>query len=122
MKYSSTTFTITSKVADQGAYQRYKQDIMDFETPSPLITILVTVAMLNLFCLAGLVKQLLVDFSRTFETMAVQIILCSFHVLVNLPLYEALLLRKDKGKLPSSVTVISVSLALLACTCFTFLN
>lgn len=122
MKISNTIFTITSKVADQDAYQRYQQDIMDFETPSPLITILVTVAMLNLFCLAGLLKQLFVDFSRTIETMAVQIILCSFLVLINLPLYEALFLRKDKGKVPSSVTVKSVSLALLACTCFTFLN
>ncbi|KAL8127038.1 hypothetical protein AgCh_014095 [Apium graveolens] len=122
VKYSNTTFTITSKVADQDAYRRYQQDIMDFETPSPLITILVTVAMLNLFCLAGLVKQLLVDFSRTIETMAVQIILCFFLVLINLPVYEALFLRKDKGKLPSSVSVKSVSLALLACTCFTFLN
>lgn len=122
LKYSNATFTITSKVADQDAYRRYQQDIIDFETPSPLITILVTIAMLNLFCLAGLVKQLLVDFSRTIETMAVQIILCSFLVLINLPLYEALFLRKDKGKVPSSVTVKSVCLALLACTCFTFLN
>lgn len=95
---------------------------MDFETPSPMITILVTVALLNLFCLVGLVKQLLVDFNRTLETMAVQIILCFFLVLINLPLLKALFLRKDKGRLPASVSVKSVFLALLACTCFTFLN
>lgn len=122
VKYSSTTFTITSKVADQDAYQRYEQDIMDFETPSPMITILVTLAMLNLFCLAGLAKQLLVDFSRTLETMILQIIQNFFLVVINLPLYEALFERKDKGKVPSSVTVKSVFLALLACACFTFLH
>lgn len=117
-------FIITPKVADQDASQRYEQEMLEFGTSSAMVTTLATLAMLNLFCFAGLAKQVVmgVGFVKACETMAIQIILSSFLVLINLPIYQALFLRQDKGKLPSSVALKSVSLAFFACTCFTFLN
>ncbi|KAA8527077.1 hypothetical protein F0562_008694 [Nyssa sinensis] len=118
---SDSAFVITTKVADQDAYQRYKQEMMEFGTDSPMFTILASLAMLNLICFIGVVKKVVTDLGiAVHETLALQILLCGLLVAINFPLYQALFLRKDKGKLPNSVTAKSVFLGLFACTCFTF--
>ncbi|KAF2286224.1 hypothetical protein GH714_011894 [Hevea brasiliensis] len=122
LKFTNVTFSITAKVADEDVSQRYEKEIMDFGASSPMFTILATLAMLNLFCFAGVVKKVIMDENfRLFEEMFLQLLLCGALVLINLPLYQGLFLRKDKGKVPSSITIKSFILALLACTSFTFL-
>lgn len=51
---------------------------------------------------------------EVWEDIALKIVLCAALVVTNLPLYFALFVRKDKGNIPSFVTVKSVSLALFA--------
>uniref|UniRef100_A0A5B7C9R6 Putative cellulose synthase-like protein E1 n=1 Tax=Davidia involucrata TaxID=16924 RepID=A0A5B7C9R6_DAVIN len=120
--FSDSAFIITTKVTDQDVSRRYKQEMMEFGTSSPMFTILASLAMLSLICFIGVVKKVVTDGgSGVHETMALQILLCGLLVVINLPLYQALFLRKDKGKMPRSVTAKSVFLALFACTCFTFL-
>ncbi|KAJ9183063.1 hypothetical protein P3X46_006977 [Hevea brasiliensis] len=122
LKFTNVTFSITAKVADEDVSQRYEKEIMDFGASSPMFTILATLAMLNLFCFAGVVKKVIMDENfRLYEEMFLQLLLCGALVLINLPLYQGLFLRKDKGKVPSSITIKSFLLALLACTSFTFL-
>ncbi|KAM3222995.1 cellulose synthase-like protein E1 isoform X2 [Capsicum annuum] len=122
---SNTTFIVTPKVTDEDVLLRYKQETMEFGSASPMLTILSTLAMLNLFCLMGLVKKLIVTrelgLKYVFETMALQILLCGVLVFVNLPLYNALFFRKDKGKIPSSTAVQSLVFALSVCTCIAYL-
>ncbi|XP_006346126.1 cellulose synthase-like protein E1 [Solanum tuberosum] len=103
---SNTTFIVTPKVTSEDVLLRYKQEKMEFGSASPMLTILSTLAMINLFCLMGLVKKLILTrelgLEYVFETMALQILLCGILVFVNLPLYNALFFRQDKGKIPSS--------------------
>lgn len=121
--FGETAFVITDKVADEDVSQRYEKEMMEFGATSPMFEILSTLAMLNLFCLVGAVKKAIMNESsdRLHETMPLQILLCGVLVLVNLPLYQGLLLRKDKGRMPCSVAVKSSLAALLVCTTFSFL-
>jgi hypothetical protein len=119
--FTESAFIISAKVADQDVSQRYEKDIMEFGISSPMITILSTVALLNLFCLVGVVKEAFLGEGITgvYKTVTLQSVLCGLLVLINLPLYQALFLRKDKGKIPSSLAVKSIAFALFACISFT---
>ncbi|KAB1215087.1 Cellulose synthase-like protein E6 [Morella rubra] len=116
-------FIISAKVADHDVSQRYEKDIIEFGISSPMFTLLSTIASVNLFCFAGVVKEAVLGegIRRVYETATLQSVLCCVLVLINLPLYEALFLRKDKGKMPSSLAVKSVAIALFACIAFMIL-
>lgn len=122
---SNTTFIVTPKVTNDDVLLRYKQEKMEFGSDSLMITILSTLAMINLFCLMGLVKKLILTrelgLEYVFETMALQILLCGVLVFVNLPLYNALFFRQDKGKIPRSTAFQSVAFALSVCTCIAYM-
>lgn len=120
--FSDSGFIITAKVAEEDVSQRYENEIMEFGTSStPMLTILATLALLNLACFVGVVKQVVMGIAKVYETMFLQILLCGVLVLINWPLYQGLFLRKDKGRMPSSLAVKSVAFALISCVCFTFL-
>lgn len=121
--FSESSFVVTEKVADEDELQRYEKEIMEFGTASSMFTIISTLALLNLFCMIGVVKKVIIGdgYVKFYETMLLQILLCSALVLINWPLYQGLFWRKDNGKVPSSVTTKSLVLVLSACTCFTFL-
>ncbi|KAL5802183.1 hypothetical protein ACOSQ4_030488 [Xanthoceras sorbifolium] len=112
---SQTVFAITSKVVTEDVSKRYEQETMEFGSSSIMFTILGTLAMLNLFCFVGaILKTILLDF-RALENLISQVFLCGMMVSINLPVYEAMFLRKDKGCLPFSVMFKSIFLASLAC-------
>ncbi|XP_050246399.1 cellulose synthase-like protein E1 isoform X2 [Quercus robur] len=121
--FAESGFVISTKIADQDVSQRYEKEIMEFGTSTPMFTILSTLAMINLVCFVGVLKEALMGkgIIRVYETMSLQFVLCGILVLINFPLYQALFLRKDKGKLPSSLAGKSIVLALLACISFTLL-
>ena len=112
--FSDSAFIITAKVAEEDVSKRYEKEIMEFGTSSPMFTILATLALLNLFCLLGVLKDAVLREGdiEAYEKMVLQVILCAFLVLINLPLYQGLFLRKDKGRLPSSLAIKSTALAL----------
>ncbi|KDP39304.1 hypothetical protein JCGZ_01061 [Jatropha curcas] len=121
--FTESGFVITAKVTDEDVSRRYEKEIMEFGDSSPMVTVLTTVAMLNLFCFAAVVKKVIVKETiiRLDELMSLQFLLCAVLVVINWPLYQGLFLRKDEGKLPSFLIVKSFVLALLACTSFTLL-
>ncbi|XP_030928219.1 cellulose synthase-like protein E1 [Quercus lobata] len=121
--FAESGFVISTKIADQDVSQRYEREIMEFGTSTPMFTILSTLAMINLVCFVGVLKEALMGngIIRVYETMSLQFVLCGILVLINFPMYQALFLRKDKGKLPSSLAAKSIVLALLACISFTLL-
>ncbi|KAL5548654.1 hypothetical protein UlMin_003885 [Ulmus minor] len=120
--FSDSVFIITAKVADEDVNKRYEKEIMEFGTSSPMFTILSTIALLNLFCFIGVLKEAIMrdGIEKVQETMFLQILLCGILVLINLPLYQGLFLRKDKGKMPSSLAIKSAVVAFLSSICFTF--
>ena len=119
---SQTNFAITDKVVTDDVQKRYEQEVIDFGGSSIMLTILVTVALLNLFGLLGAIKRILMmdlEFNISGQLM-MQIMLSALIVMVNLPVYEALIIRSDKGSISSSVMLKSIVLASLACWLATF--
>ncbi|KAI8557451.1 hypothetical protein RHMOL_Rhmol04G0012000 [Rhododendron molle] len=121
--FSETSFIVSNKVSDPDLSQRYEQEMMEFGTSFPMFTILATLAMLNLISFVCAAKRVVTDVGviRGLDTMALQFLLCGVLVLINVPLYWALFFRKDKGKMPSSITAKSVLLAVFICTCSMFM-
>ncbi|KAK6133039.1 hypothetical protein DH2020_033194 [Rehmannia glutinosa] len=116
-------YLLRAKVSDQDVSQRYEQEKMEFGAISPMFTILSSLAMLNLFCLVRMVTKVVWagGFGFVRENMGLQILLSGVLVLINLPLYDAAFFRKDKGRMPSSVTLKSALVALSLCTIYDLL-
>lgn len=114
--FAKSAFVITTKVADQDVLHRYEKEMMEFGTSSPMFTIIATLSMLNLISLVGGIKRVLMSLDiRIFESLSLQFLLCGYVVILNLPVYQGLFFRRDKGRMPTSVTFKSVVLALFAC-------
>lgn len=115
--FSKSAFVVTEKVVDDDVSERYEQELMEFGASSPMFTIIATIALLNAFCLVGGMKRLIITDVQTMVSnpFTLQILLCTLLVLINLPVYQGLFLRKDKGRMPTSVTQRSVVFALLGC-------
>ncbi|CAA7015427.1 unnamed protein product [Microthlaspi erraticum] len=119
---SESAFVITAKVAEEEAAERYEKEVMEFGVESPMFVLLGTLGMLNLFCFAAAVMRLMTfRDGGDFQTMGLQFVITGLNVAINWPLYQGMLLRQDKGKMPMSVTVKSVVFALSACTCIAFM-
>uniref|UniRef100_A0A1S4BLZ1 Cellulose synthase-like protein E6 n=1 Tax=Nicotiana tabacum TaxID=4097 RepID=A0A1S4BLZ1_TOBAC len=112
-------FVITAKGSDnENVSQRYEQEIMEFGTTSssstPMFNVLATIAVWNLFCLGDVMLRVIMDPHEAaviVESLGIQILLTGLIVVVNLPLYEGLFLRNDKGCMPFAVTCSSLVLA-----------
>lgn len=118
-----TKFIITNKVSDPEVVTRYEREMMEFGTDFGMFMILATISMVNLFTLIWVAEGIVTGVRiYAYESLVLQIILCGVLVFVNFPLYVALFSRNDAGKMPSSVMVKSVTLAVSICTCAVFLG
>ncbi|KAF3453293.1 hypothetical protein FNV43_RR03733 [Rhamnella rubrinervis] len=113
---SQTKFSVTTKVVTEDVSKRYEQEVMEFGSSTITFTIVSTLALLNLFTLIWGFKRLVLDLDfKVLEHLIIQIVLCGLVVLVNLPIYQALFIRSDKGSMPSSVMFKSIVLVSLIC-------
>ncbi|KAK6917890.1 Cellulose synthase [Dillenia turbinata] len=114
---SESGFVVTAKVTEDDVSQRFEQEIFEFATPSPMFIIIATLAMLNMFSLLWAVKRVAMDLQYTIlEPLAMQIVVCIIVIALNIPVYQGLFFRKDRGRMPTSVTIKSLMFALLACS------
>ncbi|CAL9760331.1 unnamed protein product [Musa acuminata subsp. burmannicoides] len=112
---NKSAFVVTAKVADKEVSKRYEQEIMEFGSHSLMFTILATIAMLNVICLMSGVKQMVWEGEvGSPDSLLVQLVVCGTVVLINIPVYEAMFLRSGGGRMPNSITFISIALAILA--------
>ncbi|KAJ8642046.1 hypothetical protein MRB53_018740 [Persea americana] len=94
---SESGFEITSKVIDEEAVDRYKDEVMEFAVASPMFVPPTTLSLLNLYCfLRSTVLMIVQGEPSVLDHMALQLILSGFISLISLPLYEASFLRRDK--------------------------
>ncbi|PON57641.1 Cellulose synthase [Parasponia andersonii] len=115
--FTKLAFTITAKVVDDDVSERYEQELTEFGTDSPMFTILSTLAMLNAMgFIWGLKRSVLSEQSLFLNPFSLQAILCGLLVFINLPIYQATFLRKDKGRMPTSVTYRSIMFTIVACS------
>ncbi|XP_058095875.1 cellulose synthase-like protein G3 [Magnolia sinica] len=105
----SAGFNVTCKAIDGEQDKRYKQGMFEFGVASPMLVPLATVAVINLISfVVGLARALM---NGDFEEMFVQLFISGFVTVNSWPIYEAMVLRRDGGRMPTKITVISVLLA-----------
>ncbi|KAJ9706256.1 hypothetical protein PVL29_001674 [Vitis rotundifolia] len=106
---STFGFNVTSKVVEEEQRKRYQKGIFEFGVPSPVFLPLTTAAIINLVAfLSGFAQACR---QRSIEDVFLQMCLAGFAVVNCCPVYEAMAWRRDQGKLPLKITVISVVLA-----------
>ncbi|KAF8033395.1 hypothetical protein BT93_D2106 [Corymbia citriodora subsp. variegata] len=111
-------FNVTSKVLDDEQSKRYEQGVFEFGAVSPMFVLLALAAIVNL---ASLMQGLMVAVARMSgggdaEGLVLQILLAGFGVVNGWPIYEAMFLRSDKGRMPTKVTLVSAFVASLLYT------
>ena len=115
--FSKSSFAVTSKVTNDEESKRYEKEVMEFGAPSPMFTILATLALLNLFTFVGGIIRVIMDKqAQVLDSLLLQILLSGVLVFLNLPVYHGLFFRKDTTRMPYSTTYQSIALALLACS------
>ncbi|KAG2680820.1 hypothetical protein I3760_11G115800 [Carya illinoinensis] len=107
---STYGFGLTNKVIDDEQSKRYGLGMFEFGASSNMFVPLITAAIINLASfLMGLVQALR---GNKMEGLFLQMFLAGFLVLNALPIYEAMVLRNDKGRIPFKTTATSTCLAL----------
>lgn len=113
---SEVGFEVTNKVVDSEAAKRYEAEIFEFGVASPLFVPPATLVVINLIAVMGGLARILREGYSAFECMTLQLILCSFIVINGYPILEAMFLRKDKGRIPTSITIFSTLVAASVCS------
>ncbi|KAK4844819.1 hypothetical protein QYF36_024757 [Acer negundo] len=107
---SAFGFNVTSKVVGDELSKRYDQEIFEFGAPSPMFVPMTMAAILNFFSFSWGFSHIIRGVGDL-QGLLLQMLLSGF-VMVNCwPIYEAIVLRSDKGKLPAKVTIIATFLA-----------
>ncbi|GAB4834600.1 hypothetical protein Ancab_032862 [Ancistrocladus abbreviatus] len=107
-------FSLTAKVQEDELSKRYEQGTYEFGVPSPLFVPMTMAAIINLITLViGSIMAILRG--RISEELVMQILLSGFVAINCWPIYQAIALRSDKGRMPTKVTLISMCLTLLLC-------
>ncbi|GMQ05849.1 hypothetical protein CsSME_00050697 [Camellia sinensis var. sinensis] len=102
-------FNVTSKVVDNEQGKRYDQGTFEFGVESPMFVSLAVTATINLIAfVGGLIRVLR---GKNSEGLFGQLLISGFVVLNCCPVYEAMVLRTDKGRMPTKTTIISTFLA-----------
>ncbi|XP_059643464.1 cellulose synthase-like protein G3 isoform X2 [Cornus florida] len=110
-------FNVTSKVVDDQQSKRYDEGRFEFGVSSPMFVPLAMAAAINLVAF-------LMGFSEVFmrggelDGLFVQMFIAGFVVLNCWPVYEAMVFRFDKGRMPTKITIISIFLSWLLCKTF----
>ncbi|XP_021831798.1 cellulose synthase-like protein G3 [Prunus avium] len=115
-------FNVTSKVLDEDQSKRYEQGSMEFGVPSPLFVPLTTAAIVNLAAFAwGHVEVF--RGSNGLEGLLMQMLIAGFGIVNCIPIYEGII-RSDKGKIPTKITLVSsfIAFALYAAAYVTLRN
>ncbi|XP_009610701.1 cellulose synthase-like protein G3 [Nicotiana tomentosiformis] len=113
-------FSLTSKVVDNDQGKRYRQGIFEFGVVSPMFVTLTTTSIINL---VAFLKALVDIFKgdQSLDALFIQIFITAFVVINCLPIYEAMVLRGDKGRMPTKVTIISTFLVGILYIVFVFI-
>ena len=105
---SSHGFNVTSKVVDEEQSKRYEQGVFEFGVQSPMFVPLTMAALINLG--AFVCGILMVLRGSNLEGLFVQMFIAGFGVLNCRPVYRGLLVRPDKGGIPTKTTMLSIFL------------
>ncbi|XP_065618115.1 cellulose synthase-like protein G3 isoform X2 [Quercus suber] len=107
---STYGFSLTNKVVDDEQSKRYDQGVFEFGVPSPMFVPITMAAIINLVSFFMGLMQVLKGSNS--EGLFLQMSMAGFVVVNSMLIYEAVVLRRDKGRMPVKITTISTCLAL----------
>lgn len=100
------SFLPTNKVADDEQVALYQMGKLNFQASTMILTPIITLIILNIVSFIGGVARMFIAGSWN-ETFG-QVFLSLYILMVNYPVVEGMLLRKDKGRVPTPVTLLSL--------------
>ncbi|KAF3456848.1 hypothetical protein FNV43_RR01502 [Rhamnella rubrinervis] len=105
------SFLATNKVDDDEQAMLYKNGMFDFRTSAMFLAPMVALVILNMVSfVVGMARVILFG---GLEKMILQVLM-SFYVLVmSYPIIQGMLIRKDKGRIPLPITILSAALSLI---------
>ncbi|KFK43508.1 hypothetical protein AALP_AA1G134400 [Arabis alpina] len=110
LNLSSNGFNLTSKINDdEEQSKRYEQELFEFGPSSPMFLPMTMVAIMNFLALVWGIY----GFFFWGERLILELMLASFAAVNCLPIYDAIVLRKDHGKLPKKVCFLAGILTLV---------
>ncbi|GKA07312.1 cellulose synthase-like protein G3 [Tanacetum coccineum] len=107
-------FNLTSKVADEEQNRYTPRLDLVFGVESVLFFPFSVASLINLF---SFVKGVVIDviLNGKLEELFVQILISGFVVVNSWPIYEGMILRKDRGKMPLKISLASLATAIAIC-------
>ncbi|KAM3270694.1 cellulose synthase-like protein G2 isoform X1 [Capsicum chacoense] len=114
---TSKGFNITSKVAGLDERKLYDQSVFSFANPSPMFVPLATVSIINLIAFLRGIMTIIFKM-ESLDEFFIQVFIAGFAVVNCLPIYEAMLLRSDHGRMPKRIATTSVVLSGVLCIAF----
>lgn len=103
------SFMPTNKVKDDEQTMLYQMDKYDFRTSNMFLVPMVALLTINISCFIGGIYRVL--YVGDWDKMLIQLFLPAYVIVVNYPIIEGLVIRKDKGRISPSVVVTSNILA-----------
>lgn len=105
----AASFMPTNKVEDDEKTMLYQMDKYDFRTSNMFLVPMVALLIINMSCFFGGIYR--VVYVGDWDKMFMQLFLPAYVIVVNYPIIEGLMIRKDKGRISPSVVVPSNILA-----------
>ncbi|KAJ6719451.1 CELLULOSE SYNTHASE A CATALYTIC SUBUNIT 7 [UDP-FORMING]-LIKE [Salix purpurea] len=100
------SFLPTNKVADDEQVALYQMGKLNFQSSTMILTPIITLIILNMVSFIGGVARMFI--ARSWDDTFGQVFLSLYILMVNYPVIEGMLLRKDKGRVPTPVTLLSL--------------
>ncbi|KAK8618080.1 hypothetical protein V6N13_115955 [Hibiscus sabdariffa] len=110
---STYGFTVTNKVVDDEQNKRYSRGVLEFGVSSPFFVPPTMAAVINFFSFIWGAILIFSSRNEVGEGLVLQMLLAGCIVIKCFPIYEAIALRTDNGKMPTKITFIATSLALI---------
>ncbi|KAF6146054.1 hypothetical protein GIB67_033413 [Kingdonia uniflora] len=108
---SAFGFNITNKVMDDEQNKKYEKGLFEFGVSSPLFLPMTTIAILNL--VAFVVGLITITRDGNFGAVFAEMFMCGYVMVNSWPIYEAVALRTDRGRMPTTITLVSTLLVLI---------
>ncbi|EXB55544.1 Cellulose synthase-like protein G2 [Morus notabilis] len=105
----AASFVPTNKVENDERVKLYEKGAYDFRTSKMFLAPLVALVTLNTgSLLVGIGRAILVG---DLDKMFVQVFIPFYILAINYPIIEGMVIRKDKGRIPTSITILSAMLS-----------
>lgn len=111
MGLREASFLPTNKAADDEQVKLYQMGKFNFDASNIFLVPMVAVIIMNMVAFVG--GLLRVIFVGDWDKILVQILISCYILIMNFPLIEGMIIRKDRGRVQPSATLLSVIVSII---------